>query len=255
MFASSGRTYQVRTYGCQMNVHDSERLAGLLEAAGLPARGRRRPTPTSSCSTPARSARTPTTSCTATSATSRRVSRPTPTCRSPSAAAWRRRTATPSCEGAVGRRRVRHPQHRVAAGAARPRPPQSRGAGRDRSRRWRNSRPRCPRARVRVRRLGFDLRRLQQHLHVLHRARAARQGGRPQARRRARRGPSRWSTRASSRSRCWARTSTPTASRSPTPISAIAARSASCCAPAGEHRRPRSGCGSPRRTRRSSPTT
>ena len=27
-------TYQVRTYGCQMNVHDSERMAGLLEAAG-----------------------------------------------------------------------------------------------------------------------------------------------------------------------------------------------------------------------------
>ncbi|MBO3142632.1 tRNA (N6-isopentenyl adenosine(37)-C2)-methylthiotransferase MiaB [Dermatophilus congolensis] len=27
-------TYQVRTHGCQMNVHDSERLAGLLEAAG-----------------------------------------------------------------------------------------------------------------------------------------------------------------------------------------------------------------------------
>jgi tRNA-2-methylthio-N6-dimethylallyladenosine synthase len=32
--AESVRTYQVRTYGCQMNVHDSERLAGLLEAAG-----------------------------------------------------------------------------------------------------------------------------------------------------------------------------------------------------------------------------
>ena len=29
-----GRTYQVRTYGCQMNVHDSERVAGLLEEAG-----------------------------------------------------------------------------------------------------------------------------------------------------------------------------------------------------------------------------
>ncbi|MCG2620335.1 tRNA (N6-isopentenyl adenosine(37)-C2)-methylthiotransferase MiaB [Arthrobacter sp. I2-34] len=29
------RTYQVRTFGCQMNVHDSERLAGLLEASGL----------------------------------------------------------------------------------------------------------------------------------------------------------------------------------------------------------------------------
>ncbi|PSL01080.1 tRNA-i(6)A37 thiotransferase enzyme MiaB [Haloactinopolyspora alba] len=30
----NARTYQVRTYGCQMNVHDSERLAGLLEDAG-----------------------------------------------------------------------------------------------------------------------------------------------------------------------------------------------------------------------------
>ncbi|OBG88931.1 tRNA (N6-isopentenyl adenosine(37)-C2)-methylthiotransferase MiaB [Mycobacterium sp. E136] len=32
--ATAARTYQVRTYGCQMNVHDSERLAGLLEGAG-----------------------------------------------------------------------------------------------------------------------------------------------------------------------------------------------------------------------------
>ena len=29
------RTYRVVTYGCQMNVHDSERIAGLLEQAGL----------------------------------------------------------------------------------------------------------------------------------------------------------------------------------------------------------------------------
>jgi tRNA-2-methylthio-N6-dimethylallyladenosine synthase len=28
------RTYEVRTYGCQMNVHDSERLSGSLDAAG-----------------------------------------------------------------------------------------------------------------------------------------------------------------------------------------------------------------------------
>jgi tRNA-2-methylthio-N6-dimethylallyladenosine synthase len=28
------RSYEIRTYGCQMNVHDSERLAGLLEQAG-----------------------------------------------------------------------------------------------------------------------------------------------------------------------------------------------------------------------------
>jgi tRNA-2-methylthio-N6-dimethylallyladenosine synthase len=28
------RTYEIRTHGCQMNVHDSERLAGLMETAG-----------------------------------------------------------------------------------------------------------------------------------------------------------------------------------------------------------------------------
>ncbi|WP_445818956.1 tRNA (N6-isopentenyl adenosine(37)-C2)-methylthiotransferase MiaB [Arthrobacter sp. G119Y2] len=34
------RTYQVRTFGCQMNVHDSERISGLLENAGyVPADG------------------------------------------------------------------------------------------------------------------------------------------------------------------------------------------------------------------------
>ncbi len=32
--SAPGRTYEVRTYGCQMNVHDSERLSGLLEEAG-----------------------------------------------------------------------------------------------------------------------------------------------------------------------------------------------------------------------------
>src|SRR3954467_9887171 len=32
--ACVSRTYDVRTYGCQMNVHDSERIAGLLEDAG-----------------------------------------------------------------------------------------------------------------------------------------------------------------------------------------------------------------------------
>ncbi|WNV83612.1 tRNA (N6-isopentenyl adenosine(37)-C2)-methylthiotransferase MiaB [Umezawaea sp. Da 62-37] len=31
------RSYQIRTFGCQMNVHDSERLAGLLEDAGYAA--------------------------------------------------------------------------------------------------------------------------------------------------------------------------------------------------------------------------
>ncbi|MGH3303635.1 MAG: tRNA (N6-isopentenyl adenosine(37)-C2)-methylthiotransferase MiaB [Streptosporangiaceae bacterium] len=32
--ASARRSFEIRTYGCQMNMHDSERLAGLLEAAG-----------------------------------------------------------------------------------------------------------------------------------------------------------------------------------------------------------------------------
>lgn len=31
---AAGRTYQIRTFGCQMNMHDSERIAGLLEACG-----------------------------------------------------------------------------------------------------------------------------------------------------------------------------------------------------------------------------
>jgi len=36
--ATTRRTYEVRTYGCQMNAHDSERIAGLLDEAGyLPA--------------------------------------------------------------------------------------------------------------------------------------------------------------------------------------------------------------------------
>jgi tRNA-2-methylthio-N6-dimethylallyladenosine synthase len=35
--AGNGKTYQIRTYGCQMNVHDSERLAGMLEDAGYTA--------------------------------------------------------------------------------------------------------------------------------------------------------------------------------------------------------------------------
>ena len=32
--ALGSRSYEVKTYGCQMNVHDSERISGLLEAAG-----------------------------------------------------------------------------------------------------------------------------------------------------------------------------------------------------------------------------
>lgn len=37
------RTYEIRTYGCQMNVHDSERLSGLLEDAGYVRAGESEP--------------------------------------------------------------------------------------------------------------------------------------------------------------------------------------------------------------------
>ena len=35
MTSTATRTYEVRTFGCAMNVHDSERLSGLLEEAGM----------------------------------------------------------------------------------------------------------------------------------------------------------------------------------------------------------------------------
>ena len=38
--------YFIETYGCQMNVHDAERMAGLLEQSGYD-RGRSDRTPTS----------------------------------------------------------------------------------------------------------------------------------------------------------------------------------------------------------------
>ena len=82
-------------------------------------------------------------------------------------------------QGALGRRRLRHPQHGIAAEPARARAAQRRGRTRD---------PRVARdlpehaadqAGFRLQRLGLDLGRLQQHLHVLHRAQPARQGEGP----------------------------------------------------------------------------
>ena len=128
---SSG-TSEIRTYGCQMNMHDSERLAGLLwrRDTGAPPRA---PPPTWSCSTPARSARTPTTACTATWASCSRSRTPTPACRSPWAAAWRRRTRSEiTTRAPVGGRGVRHPQHRLPAGAPGAGPGAAGGAGRNR---------------------------------------------------------------------------------------------------------------------------
>ena len=35
MSGTTPQSYVVRTFGCQMNEHDSERIAGLLEADGM----------------------------------------------------------------------------------------------------------------------------------------------------------------------------------------------------------------------------
>ena len=153
------RTYHVRTYGCQMNVHDSERLSGLLEAAGYTRRaggGRRRRRRLQHLRGPGER-RQPA------------LRQPRP----PAAGEGRpprhadRRRRLPGAEGPrrdrpprpVGRRRLRHAQRRLAAGAARAGPAQRRGAGGDR---------RVPRglpvdaagqARVGLRGLGVDQRR------------------------------------------------------------------------------------------------
>ena len=244
------RTYEVRTYGCQMNVHDSERLSGLLEDAGYV---RARPTasrPTSSCSTPARCARTPTTSSTATSATSRRRRRRGPGMQiAVGGCLAQKDRATITRQGAVGRRGVRHPQHRVAAGAARAGAGAGGGAGRD---------PRVARgvpldaadqARVGLRRVGLDLGRVQQHLHVLHRPGAARQGEGPPARRHPGRDPG-----AGRRGRQRGHAARPERQHLRRRSSATGRRSPSCCGPAARSRG-WIGCGSPLRIPPSSPTT
>ncbi len=58
------RTYEVRTFGCQMNVHDSERLSGSLESAGY-VRAEAGADADVVVSTPAPSVTTPPGSCTA----------------------------------------------------------------------------------------------------------------------------------------------------------------------------------------------
>ena len=211
------RTYEVRTYGCQMNVHDSERLTGLLEEAGYVAaaggeRGRRRRLQHLRGAGERRQ---------------QALRQPRPpragqgrrarACRSRSAAAWRRRTAATITRKApwvdvvfgthnIGSLPVLLERARV----------QERGAGRD---------PRVARGlpvdaadapRVGVRRLGLGL-----ASAATTPARSA--SSRACAARRRTAGPAtssprseRWSARASSRSRCSGRTSTPTASSSAT---------------------------------------
>ena len=243
------RTYEVRTYGCQMNVHDSERLTGLLEEAGYVAAAEDRQADVVVFNTCAVREN-------ADNKLYGNLGHLAPVkARTPGHADRRRRL--PGAEGprrdhpqgAVGRRGLRHPQHRLAAGAARAGAGQRGGAGRD---------PRVARglpldaadpARVGVRRLGLDLRRLQQHLHVLHRPGAARQGEGPPARRHPRRGRG-----AGRRGRQRGHPAGPERQRLRRGVRRPAGVRASCCGPAARSRGS-SGCGSPARTPRSSPTT
>ena len=97
-----GRSYTLRTYGCQMNVHDSERMAGLLEAAGY-----------ARAEDPATADVVVFNTCAVRENADNKLygnlghlrpaqDRATRACRSPSAAAWRRRTARRSCAGRRG---------------------------------------------------------------------------------------------------------------------------------------------------------
>ncbi len=128
----AGRTYQVRTYGCQMNVHDSERLAGLLEAAGY-----RRAADGADADVVVFN------TCAVrenadnklygnlSHLAPRKQADPDMQIAVGGCLAQKDRDAVLR-QGAVGRRGLRHPQHRVAADAAGPRPAQPRGPGRDR---------------------------------------------------------------------------------------------------------------------------
>jgi tRNA-2-methylthio-N6-dimethylallyladenosine synthase len=131
------RTYDVRTHGCQMNVHDSERLAGLLETAGLvdvaslPAAQR-----------PAVADVVVFNTCAVRENASNKLYGNLGQLRPAKLANPDLQIAVGGClaqhdrdsivkRRPVGRRRVRHAQHRFAAGPAGPRPAQQAGRGGD----------------------------------------------------------------------------------------------------------------------------
>ena len=222
------RRFYVRTYGCQMNEHDSERIAGLLVDRGhgadrRPRRGRRRRAQhllhprerRQQALRPSRPAEG------AEGATTRPADRgrrlPRPEGPRPGAASGRR-TST-SCSARTT----------SADAPALLRTGAGRGADRRDPRRARGVPVGAAgAARRRPRGVGHDPDRLRQLVRVLHRAVGARQGGEPAHGRHRARGRGAGRATAWSRSRCSARTSTPTAATS-APVS-TGRSSPTCCA-------------------------
>ena len=224
------RTYEVRTYGCQMNVHDSERLSGLLEEAGYVAapdgRGRRRGGLQHLRGAGER----------------RQQALRQP--RSPGAGEG---ASGPGMQIAVGGCLAQKDRATITKKApwvdvvfgthnigSLPALLERARANDEAQVEILESLEVFPSTLPTKRESAYAawvsvLGRLQQHLHVLHRPGAARQGEGPPARRDPRPRSRRWWPRASARSRCSARTSTRTAWSS-----ATGRRSASCCAPAAE---------------------
>ena len=209
------RSYVVRTFGCQMNEHDSERIAGLLEADGLVAAGDLDDADVVVLNT----------CCIRENADNKLYGN------LGHLKTWKgrrdgRQIVVSGClaqkDRDVVRRRAAHVDvvmgthnvHRAAellhvAGTDGP------GDGDPRRRRPRRPRPvpvgPAGRARDVVQRVGHDPDRLRQQLRVLHRAGGPRRRDLPAVRRDRRRGPASSPPPASPRSRCSARTSTATA--------------------------------------------
>ena len=201
------RTFQVVTYGCQMNVHDSERIAGVLDRRRLRTAQARGPRPDvvvfNTCAVRE-------------NADNRlygnlghlapvKQAHPGMQIAVGGCMAQKDREVVVA-RGAVGRRGLRHQQPRLAAGPARAGASPARGPGRDPGVAGAVPVDPADTARLGLRGVGVDQRGLQQHLHLLHRAGAARQGDRPATRRRAGRDRGAGRPRACRRSPCWGRT-------------------------------------------------
>ena len=178
------RTFHIRTFGCQMNEHDSERLAGLLIADGLE--------PTDDVEDA--DVVVLNTCCIRENADNKlyghlglaqvAARQPARACRSPWAAAWPRRTASIVRSARRPRRRgVRHPQPGPCPGAAAPGGRRGPGGGDPRRARSRG-RVGAPagavgRARAPVRGVGHHPDGVRQLVRLLHRAPGARARGQP----------------------------------------------------------------------------